>query len=105
MAPVGSRERRGHVPLLGLDHTPRALDRQTAAEAIDALTHQLQLLFDISQKAAVFGDFGGEVFVLDAGHIKRVARLDSPFTSTPLGTPTFYTHAARRAHIARDRIG
>ena len=44
----------------------------------------------------MLGDLGGEIFVLDAGHIKHVARLDSPFTSPPIGVPAFYAHAAQR---------
>jgi hypothetical protein len=93
------------APLLGLACTPSTLDWQSTAEAIDALTHQFQLVLDVAEEPAVLGDLGGEIFVLDAGHIKHVARLDSPFTSPPIGAPALYAHAAQRAHNARARIG
>jgi hypothetical protein len=93
------------APLLGLACTPGTLDWQPTAEATDALTHQLQFLFDVAEEPAVLGHLGGEILVLDAGHIKRVARVDSPFTAPPIGVPAFYAHAAHRAHNARSRIG
>jgi hypothetical protein len=101
----GNRGYARTAPLLGLACTPRTLDRHPTAEAIDAFTHELELELDIAEKPAVFGDLGGEVLVFDASHIKRFARLDSPFASPPISVPALYTHAAQRAHDVRARIG
>jgi hypothetical protein len=95
---------RGSADLLRLVHAAGALNRQSAAEAVDSVANQLKLVFDVTEQPAVFGDLCGEILVFDSGDIERFARLDAPFTAPPIAVPAFYAHTAQRAHLARNRV-
>src|SRR5262249_43680885 len=91
--------------LVGVAGVAGTVERQSTGEAIDPFTHGLQLVLDIAQQAAVFGDLSGEVFVFDAHDVGRLAWRHSTFGAPAFAAPSLYAHATRRAHDARLRIG